>query len=71
MAAHGPNINAITAEPTACPVVPPGIGTLNIIIRKANADAIPRNGTTLTVSLFLSFFIAMLIVATNATYRGT
>ena len=29
---------------TACPVVPPGIGTLNIIARKLKAAASPRSG---------------------------
>ena len=33
-AAHGPNSTATSTAPTACAVVPLGIGTLNIITRK-------------------------------------
>ena len=35
---------AIRVPPTACPVVPPGSGTLNIIPRNENAAPIPSNG---------------------------
>ena len=33
-AAHGPSTTATSTAPTACAVVPSGIGTLNIITRK-------------------------------------
>ena len=39
-AVHGPSSMAIIAAPTAWPVVPPGIGTLNIITRNEKAAAI-------------------------------
>ena len=35
---------AIRVPPTACPVVPPGSGTLNIIPRNEKAAPIPRSG---------------------------
>ena len=40
-AASGPSSTARTVPPTACPVVPPGSGTLNIIAKKENAAATP------------------------------
>jgi hypothetical protein len=40
MAAHGPSRMAASAPPTACPVEPPGIGTLNIITTKLKAAPI-------------------------------
>ena len=33
-AAHGPRSTATSTPPTACAVVPSGMGTLNIITRK-------------------------------------
>src|SRR5439155_14278230 len=36
-AAHGPSSTAISPAPTACAVVPSGIGTLNIMTAKENA----------------------------------
>jgi len=44
-AAHGPRIMATRALPTACPELPPGTGTLNIIITNENAAARARYGT--------------------------
>ena len=44
-AAHGPRSTAISTPPTACAVVPSGIGTLNIITRKQYAAPIASSGT--------------------------
>ena len=41
-AAHGPNNIASNADPTACAVVPPGTGTLNIMIKNASDAPIPN-----------------------------
>src|SRR5579883_1572606 len=43
-AAQGPNTTAINVPPTACAVVPPGTGILNIIIVKEKAAKIESNG---------------------------
>ena len=52
-AAHGPSTIAISTAPTACAVVPSGIGTLNIITRKLYAAPIATSGT---YRLFTIFF---------------
>src|SRR5208337_4949232 len=44
-AAQGPRIMATSALPTACPELPPGTGTLNIMITNENAAASARYGT--------------------------
>jgi hypothetical protein len=44
-AAQGPRIIATSALPTACPELPPGTGTLNIMITNENAAASARYGT--------------------------
>jgi hypothetical protein len=44
-AAQGPSTTAITTAPTACAVVPSGIGMLNIITRKLIAANIASRGT--------------------------
>src|SRR5207342_748646 len=44
-AAHGPKTTAINTAPTACAVVPSGIGTLNIITKKLYAAPIATSGT--------------------------
>ena len=44
-AAHGPSSTATSTAPTACAVVPSGIGTLNIITRKQYAAPNARSGT--------------------------
>jgi hypothetical protein len=44
MAPQGPTAMAIRTPPTACPVVPPGRGMLNIITRKPNAAEIASSG---------------------------
>ena len=44
-AAHGPSNTATSTAPTACAVVPSGIGTLNIITRKQYAAPIASSGT--------------------------
>jgi hypothetical protein len=43
-AADGPTTIAISVPPTAWAVVPPGIGTLNIISTKQKTDRIARRG---------------------------
>src|SRR3990172_7512673 len=44
VAPHGPTAIAIRTPPTACPVLPPGRGRLNIITRKENAAEMARRG---------------------------
>ena len=44
-AAQGPSSTATSTPPTACAVVPSGIGTLNIITRKQYAAPIASSGT--------------------------
>ena len=44
-AAHGPRITAMSTAPTAWAVVPSGIGTLNIMTRKAYAAPMASSGT--------------------------
>jgi hypothetical protein len=61
---------AITAEPTACPVVPPGTGKLNIIIINENAAAIPRYGILRAETSFLTFFIAIAAADINTPNNG-
>ena len=43
-AAQGPSSAATRVPPTAWPVVPPGRGTLNIMMRKEKAAPMPRSG---------------------------
>jgi hypothetical protein len=45
VAAHGPSSTAIRVAPIACAVVPSGIGTLNIMIRKLKAAPTATSGT--------------------------
>ena len=70
MAAQGPKIMAITAEPTAWPVVPPGMGKLNIIIINEKAAAIPRYGTLRAETSSLTFLTAMAADTTNTPNNG-
>src|SRR5665648_471083 len=51
MAAQGPRRIAKSVPPTACAVVPSGIGTLNIIIVKEKAAPIESNGMFLAFSV--------------------
>ncbi len=44
-AAQGPSTIAMMVAPTACAVVPSGIGTFSIMIRKLKAAPIARRGT--------------------------
>ena len=44
-AAHGPSTIAVSVPPTPCAVVPPGTGTLNIMIANVNAEKIESSGT--------------------------
>ena len=54
MAAHGPSRIATSTPPTAWPVEPPGIGTLNIMITKLNAAPIASSGTCFMRSVRLT-----------------
>ena len=56
--AYGPIRIANKTEPTACAVVPPGTGTLNIIIKNDNEDATPSIGaiSLLSLTASLTFF---------------
>ena len=63
-AAQGPRSIATKTPPTACPVEPPGIGTLNIIITKLNAAPIANKGTCFALRVFLTILEA-------AVHRGS
>lgn len=54
IAAHGPSTIAITPAPTACAVVPSGIGMLNIITRKLTAENIASVGTCRVLTTFFT-----------------
>ena len=58
-APYGPTRSAVSVPPTACPVVPPGSGMLNIIPRKEKAAATPRSGSFPAGSSALIFFMEM------------
>ena len=45
IAAHGPSTIAATPMPTACAVVPPGIGRLNIMMTNEKAETAASSGT--------------------------
>ena len=53
--------------PTAWPVVPAGIGTLNIIITKLNAAPIASIGTCFTFKVFLTIFEAIVHIGNIST----
>lgn len=57
-AAKGPTNTAIKVAPTACPVVPPGIGILNIISKNENAAKTPMTGIFFVERSFLIFLVA-------------
>ncbi len=54
IAAQGPRTIPIIAAPTACPVLPPGMGRLNIMITKEKAAERASRGTCLDLSSLLS-----------------
>ncbi len=54
MDAHGPSTTAASPMPTACPVVPPGSGRLNIMMTKENAAKSESSGTRRVCSAFLT-----------------
>src|SRR5260221_12150450 len=58
-AAHGPSRIAINTAPTACAVVPSGIGTLNIITTKLYAAPSASNGTERLVTTLRTRFPAV------------
>ncbi len=49
-AAHGPSTIAVSVPPTPWAVVPPGTGTLNIMIAKVKAEKIASSGTVRPLS---------------------
>ena len=51
IATSGPSTIAPIAMPTACPVVPPGKGRLNIITTNENAAKTANNGTDSPLSV--------------------
>ncbi len=53
-AASGPSSTAISTPPTACAVVPSGIGTLSIITRKQKAAPMAIRGTSRCLTFFLT-----------------
>src|SRR5271157_356569 len=57
-AAHGPRTTAINVPPIACAVVPPGTGTLNIMMVKLSAEKIASSGTVRLLRTFLTFWVA-------------
>src|SRR5215470_4290876 len=54
IAAHGPSAIAASPIPTACPVVPPGSGRLNIISTNENAATSDSSGINRVLSDFLT-----------------
>ena len=50
MDAQGPSTTVAAPTPTACPVVPPGSGTLNIMMTKQNALTTASSGTRRVLS---------------------
>ena len=50
VAPHGPRTIAAIAMPTACPVVPPGSGKLNIMITNEKAAKSATSGTNRVAS---------------------
>jgi len=65
-AAHGPRSIAISTAPTACAVVPSGIGTLNIITKKLYAAPSARSGTDRLVTTLRTRFPAVVHTGTIA-----
>src|SRR5208337_5343614 len=55
MVAHGPSTTASSPPPTAWAEVPPGMGTLYIIMVKEKAAPMAIKGTYLDLSQFLTF----------------
>ena len=66
-AASGPKSKAMSVPPTACPVVPPGSGTLNIMSRNENAAAMPMKATCLASSFSWTFLAQCTQMGTIAT----
>ena len=54
IAAHGPSTTVANPIPTACPVVPPGSGRLNIMITNENAANSESSGTSRVCSAFFT-----------------
>ena len=54
MDAHGPSTTVAAPTPIACPVVPPGSGTLNIMMTKQNALTTASSGTRRVFSRHLT-----------------
>ena len=58
-AAHGPSTIAISVPPTPWAVVPPGTGTLNIMIVKLSAAKMARSGMVRWLRIALTFWVAI------------
>src|SRR5581483_7925736 len=67
-AAQGPNTTAAIVAPTACPVVPPGSGTLNIITTKENAANSAMSGTVRLFNMPRTFCVARIQNGAATTY---
>src|ERR1700742_3906591 len=63
-AAHGPRRTAMSTPPTACAVVPSGIGTLNIITRNESAEKTASIGTLRVLTTLLTRLLAIAHVGT-------
>ena len=66
-AASGPSSSAMSAPPTAWPVVPPGSGTLNIMSKKENAAQMPRKAICSRSSVARTFLMQWTQTGTIAT----
>ena len=58
----------MSTAPTACAVVPSGMGTLNIMMRNATAANTASVGTLRTLTVFWTFFEATAIIGTATAY---
>src|ERR1051325_855736 len=68
--AHGPSTIAAIATPTACPVVPPGSGRLNIMMMKENAANTDSSGTIRVFSTRFIFCSDMYQNGADPAYRA-
>jgi hypothetical protein len=67
-AAQGPKMMATKTLPTAWPVVPPGRGTLNIMMTKEKAAKRAMRGTIFAVKTPFTFWLARYQKGAVATY---
>ena len=71
MDAHGPSTMLATPMPTACPVVPPGSGRLNIMMTNENAANTDRRGIIRVFSIVFTRFRATIQKGAAAANRPT